>query len=161
MEPPTRFTESHDDAAPSIDPLLQTNESLEDVDDHCEPDLATETSNDYQLTRDREKREIKPPSIFGFADFVEYALVTALDYEESEPLTYKSNNAEKWMLAMKEEFDSLIKNNTWELVENKAKHKVVTCKWIFKLNEGNTPIDPPIYKTRLVAMGYTQTKGVD
>ena len=113
MEPPTRLIESHDDAAPSIDPLLQTNESLEDVDDHCEPELATETSNDYQLTRDREKREIKPPSRFGFADFVEYALVTALDYEESEPLTYKeaikSNNAEKWMLAMKEEFDSLIK----------------------------------------------------
>ena len=58
MEPPTLLIESHDDAAPSIDPLLQTNESLEDVDDHCEPDLATESSNDYQLTRDREKGKL-------------------------------------------------------------------------------------------------------
>ncbi|GJZ29364.1 hypothetical protein Tco_0574011 [Tanacetum coccineum] len=37
---------------------------------------------------------------------------------------------------MKEEMDSLRKNNTWELLDHPAGQKLVSCKWLFKIKEG-------------------------
>ena len=37
-----------------------------------------------------------------------------------------------WKKTMKEEFNSLQKNNTWELVDLPPKRKLVQCKWVFK-----------------------------
>ncbi|RVW25587.1 Retrovirus-related Pol polyprotein from transposon TNT 1-94 [Vitis vinifera] len=64
-----------------------------------------EAGLDYLLSRDRAKRNIKPPDKFGFADLIAYALLTTMEYEESEPLSYQEaiNNNE----AMSEEFESL------------------------------------------------------
>ena len=45
-----------------------------------------EASLDFLLSRDRAKRNIKPPDRFGFVDLITYALLTAMKYEESEPL---------------------------------------------------------------------------
>lgn len=45
-----------------------------------------EAGPDYLLSRDRAKRNIKPLDRFGFADLTAYALVTTMEYEESEPL---------------------------------------------------------------------------
>jgi len=61
---------------------------------------------------------------------------------------------------MREEIDSLIKNNTWSLVELPKSRKVVGCKWVYKIkcNElGNVEH----YKARLVAKGFAQKQGVD
>ena len=64
-----------------------------------------EASLDYLLSRDKAKRNIKPLDRFGFVDLITYALLTAMEYEESEPLSYQEaiNNNE----AMSEEFESL------------------------------------------------------
>ena len=55
-----------------------------------------EAGLDYLLSRDRAKRNIKPPDKFGFADLIAYALLTTMEYEESEPLSYQEaiNNNE-------------------------------------------------------------------
>jgi hypothetical protein len=37
-----------------------------------------------------------------------------------------------WEEDMKEEYKSLIENNTWELVPLPSNKKLVRCKWIFK-----------------------------
>ena len=37
---------------------------------------------------------------------------------------------------MKEETDSLEKNETWELVELPKDRKTFGCKWVFKLKKG-------------------------
>ena len=39
----------------------------------------------------------------------------------------------KWELAIKEEYEFLIKNNAWELVELPLGKNIVTCKWVFKM----------------------------
>ncbi|CAM8878647.1 unnamed protein product [Rhodiola kirilowii] len=39
---------------------------------------------------------------------------------------------------MKEEMDSLMKNETWELVDRPKGQKLVGCKWIYKRKEGYT-----------------------
>lgn len=66
----------------------------------------------------------------------------------------------RWTTAMNEEMKSLIKNNTWELVDIPAGKKIVGCRWVYtvKYNADGT-IER--FKARLVAKGYTQTYGVD
>ena len=81
-----------------------------------------------------------------------------------EPKSYKSvksnKHAEQWEKATLEEYDSLIKNETWELVERPANTNIVGCRWVYKAKRG---ADGSVerFKGRLVAKGYTQTEGVD
>ncbi|KAL5560861.1 hypothetical protein UlMin_030608 [Ulmus minor] len=85
--------------------------------------------------------------------------------ENQEPQSYEEAlrhlNSKEWKIAMKAEMDSLIKNQTWTLVEKPTKQKIVGCKWIYKLKEGTDEGKQKKYKARLVATGYTQREGVD
>jgi hypothetical protein len=56
--------------------------------------------------------------------------------------------------------DSILSNETWELVDRSYGCKPVDCKWVFKkkLRPDGT-IDK--YKTRIVAKDYTQKEGGD
>jgi hypothetical protein len=45
----------------------------------------------------------------------------------------KSLDALPWKVAMDEEYASLFKNGTWELVLLPIKRTHVRCKWVFKL----------------------------
>jgi hypothetical protein len=61
---------------------------------------------------------------------------------------------------MKEELDSLHKHNTYRLAKLPLGRRAVGCKWVFKTKRD--AIRSIIrYKTRLVAQGYTQWKGLD
>ncbi|CAM8944240.1 unnamed protein product [Rhodiola kirilowii] len=62
---------------------------------------------------------------------------------------------------MNEEMDSLIKNNTWELVDRPKGQRLVGSKWIFKRKEGIPGVEKPRLKARLVAKGFTQKEGID
>lgn len=82
----------------------------------------------------------------------------------NEPGTYeqamRGENKQEWIDAMRDEYDALIKNNTWKLVERPQGVNVVDNRWIFKvkMNPDNT-IER--YKARLVARGFTQQYGID
>jgi hypothetical protein len=39
----------------------------------------------------------------------------------------------RWYAAMKHEFDAIIQNGTWELVELPKKVQLITCRWVFKV----------------------------
>lgn len=99
------------------------------------------------------------------ADLVYYALVTEVEKEGDEPISYeeamKSKDKHKWHQAMRDEFNSLTKNETWELVDRPPKQRLVSCKWIFKRKETVDPVEPIRFKARLVARGFTQVEGVD
>jgi len=118
---------------------------------------------DYQLTRDRERRPHRLPKRLG----TDYSLAYA-SYQElvdKEPNTYdeaiKSENSKEWVKAMKEEMNSLYKNQTWELVPKPKDKSLVGCKWIYKVKEGTSGNEPIRFKARLVAKGFTQKEGVD
>ena len=52
---------------------------------------------------------------------------------ESDPQTYEDvAHDPRWKTAMKEEFNSLQKNNTWELVDLPPGRNLVQCKLVFK-----------------------------
>jgi hypothetical protein len=81
----------------------------------------------------------------------------------AEPSNYSevisSADSENWKLAIQEELLAHKHNGTWEIVSNdKAKGKtIVGCRWVFKLKPG----DPPRYKARLVAQGFSQKPDQD
>jgi transposase InsO family protein len=90
--------------------------------------------------------------------------INYLNEEDENPKSYSeainSENSHQWKEAIKQEYDNLIKNETWELVELPKDRKAIGCKWVFKIkrNSDNT-IDK--YKARLVAQGFSQRKGID
>ena len=126
--------------------------------------MQEEDLSNYQLARDRARREIKAPVRFDEADIIAYALNIA-EKSEEEPKSYQdainSKNSRDWIYAMKEEIDSLRTNNTWILVPKLEKHKIVGCKWIYKIKEGITKSEPRRFKARLVAKGFNQVEGID
>ncbi|MDM1057574.1 hypothetical protein HX004_17660 [Myroides sp. 1354] len=64
------------------------------------------------------------------------------------------------MHAMQDEYDSILKNDTWDLAEMPYGKKAIGTKWVYKLKR---KVDGSIdrYKARLVAKGYAQQKGID
>ena len=78
-----------------------------------------------------------------------------------EPMNfYEANEHDEWRNAMEEEYESIMKNNTWELNELPKHKNLIECKWIYKPKfKSDGSIDK--YKARLVAKGYSQTKGID
>ena len=94
-----------------------------------------------------------------------FALCVAEGIEYGEPSNYRealqSKECQKWMQAMIEEIESLLKNGTWILVDRPDGRKIVSCKWIFKKKIDAAEIDRIRFKARLVARGFTQEQGID
>lgn len=88
------------------------------------------------------------------------AMLSVID----EPVTYydaiSSEDNMKWKDAMREEFDSLMKNGTWKLVNAPDNQKIIDNKWVYKIKY-NADDTVGRYKARLVVRGFTQEYGVD
>ena len=64
-----------------------------------------------------------------------------------------------WYEAMKLEYNSLVENRVWELVENKG-NKPIGSRWHFSLKFGPSG-EITRYKARYVAKGFSQVPGRD
>ena len=60
---------------------------------------------------------------------------------------------------MKDEMDSLLENQTWELAELPVGKKALHNKWVYRIKNEND--GSKRYKTRLVVKGFQQKKGID
>ena len=69
----------------------------------------------------------------------------------------KSYNKVKWKLAMDKEYKSLLKHNTFVLVDRPTDHEVITGRWVFSFKNNLNPIDRE--KARWVARGFLQKYG--
>jgi hypothetical protein len=73
-----------------------------------------------------------------------------------------SLQAEYWMAAMQSEVNSLISNNTWDLVDplDYPDATIVAGRWVYtvKTNAEGLPVR---FKARWVARGFTQRYGID
>ncbi|KAK3016961.1 hypothetical protein RJ639_007857 [Escallonia herrerae] len=72
----------------------------------------------YNIIRNRQRREIRPPQKYGYTYMVTYALSVAENIEVEEPATYKeaikSMESAQWTVDMSEEMESLYKNQIWK-----------------------------------------------
>ena len=61
---------------------------------------------------------------------------------------------------MVEEYDSIMRNEVWEVVLRPEGKSVVTSKWIYKMKyAADGSIEK--HKARFVARGFSQVKGID
>ena len=69
-------------------------------------------------------------------------------------------NQKAWKDATDEEYESIIKNDIWEIVPRLKCKFVISSKWLFKIKHS---ADSSIkkYKARFVACGFSQKEGID
>ena len=94
------------------------------------------------------------------AHLLDYHCYTTLTTLHKPHTYYEASTDPLWKIAIKEEFDALSKNHTWNLVTLPLGKSVIGCKWIYKIK---TRSDGSIkhYKVRLVAKNFTQEYGIN
>lgn len=68
--------------------------------------------------------------------------------------------ADKWKIAMDDEYASIIENDTWDVGQLPEGRKPIKCKWVCDFKPAQKGVDAR-YKARLVACGNAQLYGVD
>ena len=93
---------------------------------------------------------------------LDFAGITSTD--DDEPCNFNeaisSRHSLQWKDAIKSEFESLKKNDTWELVHLPKGKNLVGNKWVFKIKR-NADNTINRFKARLVAQGFSQKEGSD
>ncbi|KAD4585342.1 hypothetical protein E3N88_22943 [Mikania micrantha] len=164
-----RWTEeTHDEATTT--PLRDNEESIEEselqednnseasnIDNNNEPVASSSSTTQPSQRRTRTLQDLYDNTQrldpIDYADFCLYAGADPIDFEEA-------CKEKKWQDAMDCEIQSILKNDTWELVDAPQNQKTIGVKWIYKtkLNEKGQ-VDK--YKARLVVKGYKQKYGID
>lgn len=80
---------------------------------------------------------------------------------ETEPTSYtQASKSPKWQVAMSNELNPLIHNQTWTLVHLPPDRSPIGCKWVYRIKQKyDGTVDR--YKARLVAKSFHQWEGVD
>ena len=96
----------------------------------------------------RSSRNIRPPQCYS--PVLNYLLLT--DGGECYDKALQNENSSKWDLALKDEMDSLLGNQTWELTELPIGKKALHNKWVYRIK--NEHDGSKRYKARLVVKGF-------
>ncbi|RVW77298.1 Retrovirus-related Pol polyprotein from transposon TNT 1-94 [Vitis vinifera] len=75
-------------------------------------------------------------------------------------LAMASRDVTFWKEAINDEMDSIMSNQTWELVDLPPGSKPIGCKWVFR-RKYHTDGMIQTFKARLVAKGFKQREGID
>ena len=91
---------------------------------------------------------------------VNYALMTKVIHAEEPKCFIEAEGDDRWMETMQSKYGSIMKNNTWDLVDQSPKHKVIDTKWVYKIKyKFKNTLDK--YKALLMAKGFAQVHGFD
>jgi hypothetical protein len=100
-------------------------------------------------------RQVKRPKPFSSY------MALMCDHLEEEPTYFEEAIQRKeWVDAMTENYQSIMKNEVWEIVPRPKNKDVVSSRWLFKIKhvvDGSSEK----YKARFVAHGFSQKEGID
>ncbi len=70
---------------------------------------------------------------FGFDEYADHAVYSVLDILEPNNISeaLKGKHSTDWKQAANSEYNSLLENDTWDLVELPGNRKPIRCKWVF------------------------------
>ena len=98
----------------------------------------------------RSSRNIRPTQ--HYSPVLNYLLLTDGSESECYDEALQNENSSKWKLAMKDEMDSLLGNQTWELTELPVGKKTLHNKWVYRIK--NEHDGSKHYKARLIVKGF-------
>jgi hypothetical protein len=108
------------------------------------------------MTNDRLQKGIRKLKIYTDGTMC-YGLLTT----SGKPRDHREALADpKWKKVMDSEFEALLRNDTWHLVEPKKGANVIDCKWVYKIKK-KVDVSVDRYKARLVAKGCKQRYDID
>ena len=104
---------------------------------------------------------LKVPSRKKEAKSISSYMALMCDLVDKEPTCFEEEiNQKNWADAMVKEYQSIMKNDVWEIVPRPKDKSVVFSKWIFKTkHSADGSIEK--YKARFVAQGFSQKEGID
>lgn len=107
-----------------------------------------------------DRRQHRPPR--RFAEEECYATTLTADIDEPSHINEALNGeyAVQWKHATDAEYESLMKNGTWDLVPLPKDKNIVGSRWVFKVKR-NADGSIDRFKARMVAQGYSQSEGID
>jgi len=145
--PEEYILEEHDE----MEPQEPVELSPEKVNQKRRPAWAQEIIQDAEKhgAPDGSFRESKRPK--PYSNYV--ALLCNL--VDAEPTCFEDATKKEWNDAMTEEYQSIMKNNVWEVVLRPKEKVVVSSKWIFKTKH-TTDGSIEKYKARFVARGFSK-----
>ena len=152
------FTVNSDDVDDQQDAV--ENNIPDPAQQHNQPVGATYEENFMRNVENLDpQRQRRPP-----ARFDELYAAEDLTADISEPRNieqaWNEDYCVQWKEATDSEYNSLISNDTWELVPLPAGKNVVGSRWVFKVKrDANGLVDR--FKARLVAQGFSQAEGID
>jgi len=122
-----------------------------------EPESAMQPSP--RLIRRSEHRRV-PQWFFQIEDDIFFCVPLEIEEPTFFIEAIDSPNRKEWMDAMRDELDSMVRNEVSELVDLPPRGKAIGNKWVFKVkHRTNGSLDK--FKAHLVAKGYTEVEGVD
>ena len=128
-------------------PEYEVGESSGTKDQETKAPEEIQTTHIIELRRS--SRIPRPPQ--RHCPALHYILLTNRGEPESHDEAVEDKESVKWELAMKDEMDSLLSNQTWKLAELPKGKKTLYNKWVYRIKEeydGNK-----WYKARLVVKG--------
>ena len=144
-------------------------ETPEQSENNEEQQVQEESEEGEEQEVRRSQRVKKPVIRYGFDDYADISTAEAQHVafkasEIDEPTTIEEalsgDYSKQWKTAADAEYQSLIENNTWELVKLPEGRKAIGCKWVFRVKyDGKGQVER--FKGRLVALGYSQKYGID
>jgi hypothetical protein len=111
-----------------------------------------------EIDSEAPRRSKRPRIVKSFGD--DFTIYLVDDTPKIIVEAFASPDADDWKEVVRSEMNSILSNETWELVDRPYGCKPVSCKWVFKKK---FRLDGTInkYKARLVAKGYTQKEDED
>lgn len=120
---------------------------------------ANQAIRDYVLSPESHIQHKSTP-IKGFVRIARKKAKTSTPDEPSLKDAMASSEADEWKRVMEIEYEALLANGTWELVDRPSHQHVLTGKWAFKRKRDiNGQVKR--HKARWVGRGFEQREGVD
>ena len=116
----------------------------------------TPTEDSAASSDPRKSKRVRYPTYVYGEEYVNLVLDGPEDFDEA----INGNESEKWRQAVDEEMNSIMQNETWDLVTLPKGRKAIKSKWVFKRKTDATG-KVIRHKARLVAKGFQQKQGID
>lgn len=152
--------ESHTEQPIVVEPVQDDDFEDDDIFFETKSDSGDDSGSDI----DKNRRSFVSQRTREQSHWIESMEIGYCFVSEKEPKNFEmalaSDDSIKWKEAMDDEYNSLIENQTWQLVDLPRGHNLVDNKWVHKIKE--TPTGGiERYKARLVVRGFSQEYGVD